>query len=272
MQDKRPQRPKAHPRPRASNVGRAVTRGAVKVSPRPAQTRRAVRAARPQKRVTPYRTSGVAVKTTIGAIKASPHPQRTAHAADVQYRKSQAKSARTEVQQYPRKAALTARLGAKKVAAADTRAQLIHDVFPDLQRDSKRFWPLVRRHYGLPKGTPAPNLKVGEPRLEKRAAAYVYPDAPGKPTVYAESSLLRKYKHPKTKDEALSVLLHEWAHTRQKPSVRGRAAEGGAQAYARAVSQKLGLDPYEASPAYRKYARRTERKKGRRYVLKGQFK
>jgi hypothetical protein len=73
-----------------------------------------------------------------------------------------------------------------------------------------------------------------------------------------------------TRGPSETVLLHEWAHTRQPRSSKARA-EGGAEALDRLLSRRLGL-PYvqSPSPAYRRWAGRA-RRKGRRYVLKGQF-
>jgi len=70
-----------------------------------------------------------------------------------------------------------------------------------------------------------------------------------------------------------SVLLHEWAHTRQSPRTLRNAPkrEGGAQAIDKALARKLHIPFQETEdPDYLRWERRAKRK-GRKYVFHGQF-
>lgn len=76
----------------------------------------------------------------------------------------------------------------------------------------------------------------------------------------------------RNQDPAKSVLLHEFAHTQQTMSrSRPNLAEGLATRFERRVAKKLGITPATTTRRYRRYARRSRRRYGPRYVIRGQF-
>jgi hypothetical protein len=142
---------------------------------------------------------------------------------------------------------------------------------------AKRLWPKVRRHYGLPKGSSMPPLRVHRDSsgTDKMKLAFVMR---GSPTVNVTSGVTlanSRKTNPKDKparDYARGVLIHEWAHTRQKGKHKRSKAdvEGGAEAFEQEIRRKLGL-PLATSAAYKPFVKKV-RRKGRKYVLDTQFK
>jgi uncharacterized C2H2 Zn-finger protein len=97
---------------------------------------------------------------------------------------------------------------------------------------------------------------------------YVSPDTP-----FAAFSGIKQ-----ARDRALTTPVHEYAHTRQRPSLLSKVlAEGGADLFMRAVAPSLydqlgiGVTAGASSPQYAKYARSVRKRGGLRYVLNQQF-
>jgi hypothetical protein len=85
--------------------------------------------------------------------------------------------------------------------------------------------------------------------------------------------------NPGARDDALTTPVHEYAHTRQRPSIRDTGlVEGGADLFMRAIAPRLydtlgipGVTSVPSSPRYERYARRVQKRGGLRYVLERQF-
>ena len=141
---------------------------------------------------------------------------------------------------------------------------------PIYGRYSKRLWGRARGHY--PGSDKAPKLKIDYGPIGKSNHAWVFHDDPK--TVHVSPNIVREFMNPKgRRPKAESVLLHEWAHTRQPQGARrpSRAvAEGGAEAVEQILARKLKRQYTTANPQYRKW-RRKARKRGKGYVLKGQY-
>lgn len=280
---------------------RAVTR------PRPAPRRVVVRRAAPRavRRYPPaavrgkYIASGVGRRatrivshesktTTRGKFIASHVGQRATHSASRAYtpRPASRQAHRARVKrQAELKAQLPNYAARRKVFEDGSHTPGLGDNhFPFASHDTvsaakykayaQRLWPKVRRHYGLPKGAPMPQLKV----LRELAGQieFVTSDRPGEVKV-SQGAANANYapKGSKSRNYARSVLIHEWAHTRQKNAHNRRKlpralVEGGAEAFEQEIDKKLGL-PGDTTPEYARFARQA-RKKGRHYIIKGQFK
>jgi hypothetical protein len=134
-----------------------------------------------------------------------------------------------------------------------------------------------------------PKLKIGydDPQASS-AYAWVEPGSRRRRNVvHVQPEIPRAFMSPKGKGSrspvtgkrllfrgpSESVLLHEWAHTRQSPrTLRNQPKrEGGAQALDQALARKLHI-PFEQTQdrAYLRWTRRA-RRKGRKYVFHGQF-
>lgn len=106
------------------------------------------------------------------------------------------------------------------------------------------------------------------------AYAWVHPE--NRNLVHVRDDVPRQFMGPDlpgVRGPSESVLLHEWAHTRQSPeTLRDQPKrEGGAQALDQLLAKKLGI-PFEQTqdPNYLRWAKRA-RRKGTDYLLRGQF-
>lgn len=155
-----------------------------------------------------------------------------------------------------------ARRGPDKIAASAYR----HYV-RELWKDAKRYYP------GSDK---TPKVKIGY-HGDPTNLAWVYH---GQNTVYYSPAAIRGFMGPdrysnkksnRNRDQARGVPLHEFTHTRQsdKTALSKAATEGGAEAKAERVANKLRM-PYVPASPYRKYAKRAKRHP--RFVRYGQFK
>lgn len=134
---------------------------------------------------------------------------------------------------------------------------------------AKHLWKLASRYYPDSKNRPGSKLDYG-PRPRERAVAWVMHNQPN--VVHIAPETVRQFMAPKGfRGQAPSVLLHEWAHTRQPLGQRSRATlEGGAEAVEQLLAKRLGVPYGRSSPEYLRWAAQ-QRRKGKRYLLKGQY-
>lgn len=78
-------------------------------------------------------------------------------------------------------------------------------------------------------------------------------------------------RNKRARNLARTVVLHELAHTAQRRNLPRRVREGGAEAFTRVMARRLGLLPPRSARSYRRWGRRVSRRRGRRFVLQGQF-
>jgi hypothetical protein len=133
-----------------------------------------------------------------------------------------------------------------------------------------RLWKRAGKYYPEPKRRPQTKVDYGPE--SKWANAWVMPSTPD--VVHVAPVTTRAFMGPKgARGRSESVLLHEWAHTRQPNGERRRPKsieEGGAEAVNQLLAKRLHVPYTPAVANYMRWARRA-RGKGKGYVLKGQY-
>jgi hypothetical protein len=139
-----------------------------------------------------------------------------------------------------------------------------------IRAQANQLWKLVHAAYGGKQ----PRLHIAD--LGPGAAAITTKSGRrGRITVNLAQADLAGSAYPRGRADLAKVLLHEWTHARQPPSLPPYGTpvgtvriEGGAEAYAQDVAKRHGIKGYNSYPSYVQWVRRYL---GPNWVHHGQF-
>lgn len=163
---------------------------------------------------------------------------------------------------------LSTSLGTGLSDAAGTAA------FPGYAKYYGRLFDRAGKYYpGLLYSSPMLSYKEpsSSPSEAARGVEWVVPKPGGSEPVHVSPGAAADLfsKKPYLRNFARTTPLHEWTHVVQKQGLSLGESEGGAEAFALAVADGIGMK-YRVSPNYYKYYQRALRR-GRPWYINGQF-